>query len=91
MAVQAALYGDDPRDNLNVIVHQRQKGLQVTSVDGVNGCVSQIDVLRRHRLLRQAERFESVAVAVGRDALRNGAVLAELLPRRSAAEPGPSQ
>ena len=37
------------RDDLHVIVHQCQKGVEVAPVEGVNGSVSQLHVLLRHR------------------------------------------
>ena len=49
VAVIAALHGSRTRDDLHVIVRQRQRGVEVAPVEGVEGSVNQLHVLLRHR------------------------------------------
>jgi hypothetical protein len=49
MAVMATLDGSQARDRLNLIVHQREIGIQVAPVDRVNAPAGQLDILLRHR------------------------------------------
>jgi hypothetical protein len=44
-----ALHGTRARDDLHVIVHQCQKGVEVAPVEGVNRSVVEFHVLLRHR------------------------------------------
>ena len=58
VAVVAALHPNQTGFDLNLIVHQSQKGIPVAPVEGVSHSVGQLDVLLRHRLLRQPGGFE---------------------------------
>lgn len=49
MAVQPALHGGYARDRLDVVIHQRQKAIEVAAVDGVVAPIGELHVLLRHR------------------------------------------
>ena len=49
MAALAALDGDDARRDLHVIVHQCEKRIEVSPVDGLDASVHKLHVLLRHR------------------------------------------
>src|SRR5512132_2313589 len=49
VAVQATLHRSYARDRLDVVVHQRQKGIKVAAVDCVVAPIGQLHVLLRYR------------------------------------------